>query len=451
MGIYFIIAARNLLQARRRSLLLGLAFAMVMLLLVFLLGLSEGITENMIKSAITLSTGHVNVAGFYKASAADAAPIVTGAAEVRQVMTDSMKDSPTPLVALRDRGRGWARVISATGAQFAGITGIDPKEEGDLAKTLLVAREDTYVEKDGSADRKGDLSRLGEPGSVVLFASQAKKLKVRVGDVLTLVAQAGRMNNSADVTVVAVCEDIGLLSSFSMFVSKQTGNDLYQLKPDTAGAIQVIVGDIDKSDDVMERLRASLEKKGYRLMDHDSNPFWLKFPLVQGDDWLGQKLDLTTWHDEVSFLAKIVSGFVTISISLISVLVLVIMVGIMNTMWMSVRERTGEIGTLRAIGMQRGSVLLMFLLEAMILAAAASTAGAIAGAGIVTLIDHAQWRVPSEAIRIILISDKLHLVVVPWEIAVSVGVFTLVAGLAALLPSTRAARMQPVTAIQQVE
>jgi putative ABC transport system permease protein len=447
MGIYLLIAARNLIQARRRSLLLGLAFAMVMLLLVFLLGLSEGITENMIKSAITLSTGHVNVAGFYKASSADAAPIVTSAAEVRKVV----KENTPGLVAIRDRGRGWARAISATGAQFAGITGIDPKEEADLAHTLVLAKEDSYVDKGGTSERKGDLARLGEPGSVVVFASQAKKLGVRVGDVLTLVAQAGRMNNSADVTVVAVCEDIGLLSSFSMFVSKQTGNDLYQLKPDTAGAIQLIVSDIDKSDDTMEHLRGALEKKGYRLMDHDSNPFWLKFPLVQGDDWLGQKLDLTTWHDEVSFLAKIVSGLVTISIVLISVLVVVIMVGIMNTMWMSVRERTGEIGTLRAIGMQRGSVLLMFLLEAMLLAAAATTVGAIAGCAVVAAIDHAQWRVPWEAVRIILISDKLHLVIVPWEIALSVAVFTLVAGVAALLPSTRAARMQPVTAIQQVE
>ena len=35
----------------------------------------------------------------------------------------------------------------------------------------------------------------------------------------------------------------------------------------------------------------------------------------------------------------------------------------MNTMWIAIRERTREIGTLRAIGMQRGGVLRMFLFE----------------------------------------------------------------------------------------
>ena len=35
-------------------------------------------------------------------------------------------------------------------------------------------------------------------------------------------------------------------------------------------------------------------------------------------------------------------------------LLVIIAVGIMNTLWIAIRERTREIGTLRAIGMQRG-------------------------------------------------------------------------------------------------
>ena len=42
---------------------------------------------------------------------------------------------------------------------------------------------------------------------------------------------------------------------------------------------------------------------------------------------------------------------------LIIVLLVIIAVGIMNTMWIAIRERTREIGTLRAIGMQRARVL----------------------------------------------------------------------------------------------
>lgn len=447
MGMYLLIAARNLLQARRRSLLLGLAFALVTILLVFLLSLSNGITENMVSSATTLSTGHVNVAGFYKPSQSDAAPLVTNYAEIRKIVEEN-----TPNLAyVIDRGRGWAKAISETGSQFAGVTGIDPAQETHLAKTLVLAKESSYHDG-GSDQRKGDLSKLGTPGSVVLFASQAKKLDVRVGDVLTLTALSLRgANNSADVTIVAICDDIGLLSTFSMFTSKQTGLDLYQLKPDTTGAIQIYLKDIDDSDNTMEHLRGVLEAKGYRLMDHDPNPFFVKIPQVQGDDWLGQKLDLTTWHDEVTFLAKIVSGLNTVSISLITMLIFVIAVGIMNTMWMSVRERTGEIGTLRAIGMQKGSVLSMFILEAMLLGFAATTVGAVAGCGIVQLLEYAHIPVPWDAVRLILISDTLHLLIIPWQVLAAIGAFTVVAGLAALWPALSAAAMQPVTAIQAVE
>ena len=64
MKIYFIIALRNLIQAKRRTLLLGLALSTVTLLLVLLLSWSNGIADTMVRSATALSSGHVNVAGW---------------------------------------------------------------------------------------------------------------------------------------------------------------------------------------------------------------------------------------------------------------------------------------------------------------------------------------------------------------------------------------------------
>ena len=52
---------------------------------------------------------------------------------------------------------------------------------------------------------------------------------------------------------------------------------------------------------------------------------------------------------------------------LIVILIAIIIIGIMNTMWIAIRERTREIGTLRAIGMHRREVLWMFLLESLML------------------------------------------------------------------------------------
>ena len=93
---------------------------------------------------------------------------------------------------------------------------------------------------------------------------------------------------------------------------------------------------------------------GFELMDHDPQAFFMKFERVSGEDWKGQKLDLTTWRDEVNFLTWILTGFATLRILLLGGLMVIVVVGIMNTMWMSVRERTREVGTLRAIGIFHG-------------------------------------------------------------------------------------------------
>ena len=43
-------------------------------------------------------------------------------------------------------------------------------------------------------------------------------------------------------------------------------------------------------------------KAGYQVMEHDPRAFWMKFETVNREDWTGQKLDVTTWEDEISFL-----------------------------------------------------------------------------------------------------------------------------------------------------
>ncbi|RYF04848.1 MAG: ABC transporter permease, partial [Deltaproteobacteria bacterium] len=62
MLIYLQMAIRNLLQARRRTTLLGVALALVSMLLVILLTLSQGLADTMIGASTLLTSGHINVA-----------------------------------------------------------------------------------------------------------------------------------------------------------------------------------------------------------------------------------------------------------------------------------------------------------------------------------------------------------------------------------------------------
>jgi putative ABC transport system permease protein len=121
----------------------------------------------------------------------------------------------------------------------------------------------------------------------------------------------------------------------------------------------------------------------------------------------------------------------------------------MNTLWIAIRERTREIGTLRAIGMQRGKVLWLFVLEAGLLAAVGSIAGGLLGWGIAAEINR---RAPSvgEGLQMLLMQDHLALSVGPGTVLGAAAGITLLTALASLLPAFRAARLEPVTAMHHI-
>src|SRR4051812_12487449 len=106
------IALLSLFEHRRRALFLGLAIGAVTALLVLLNGLSYGIRQTLVNTATTLSTGHLNIGGFYKVTSGQAGAVVTEYAKVRQVALDTLPEIDFTV----ERGRGWGKVVSDTGS-----------------------------------------------------------------------------------------------------------------------------------------------------------------------------------------------------------------------------------------------------------------------------------------------------------------------------------------------
>ncbi len=426
------IAFRSLVQHQRRTLFLGSAIAAVTALLVLLNGLSTGVRETMIDTATTLSTGHVNVGGFFKVTAGQAAPVVTNYKKVLEV---ARKTVPEMAFAVH-RGRGWAKVVSDTASMQLGITGIDIKSEPKFASVLQLV--------------SGKLDDLAQPGTILIFDNQAEKLGVKLGDALTISAPTTRgTNNTVDVRVAAIAHSLGLLSTWNSFIPIETLRALYQLNQDATGVVQIMLHREDAEQNIpaiAARLRQSLEQAGYRVMLNDPRAFWMKFQSVSREDWTGQKLDVTNWEDEISFMTWTLKALQGLSAVLIVILVAIIVIGIMNTMWIAIRERTREIGTLRAIGMHRREVLWMFLLESLMLGLGATIAGALAGWAIAAGVNAMHVPVPS-GLQFFLLSPVLHISVHGSLLIQAIITITVVTGLAALYPSLRAARLRPVVAM----
>jgi len=430
--ILWLIAFRSLLQHRTRTLLLGAAVAVVTALLVALSGIIVGTRTTLLVSATTLMSGHVNVAGFYKSTASGSAPVVTQFAKLTEIVK---KDVPE-LDYVVQRGRGWAKLISDTGSIQAGIGGIDVINEPGFVKVIQL--------------KSGSLEGLKNPDGLLIFEEQARKLDVKVGDRLTFSAPTFKgTNNTIDVTVVAIAANVGLMSSWNTFMNDQGLRKLYQLNDETTGALQLYLKDLKDVRAVQERLRKSFAAAGFEIMDNDPRPFFAKFDGVNRESWTGQKLDITNWEDETSFVQWFVTILTVAGTTLISVLVAIIAVGIMNVMWISIRERTREIGTLRAVGMQRSSVLAMFVTEGFLMGLIGTGVGVVLGLATSAALNGAAIKLPKGA-QMVLMSEKLIVTPTVGWVVFAVVFITGAITLISVIPSFLAARLKPISAMSHV-
>lgn len=138
---------------------------------------------------------------------------------------------------------------------------------------------------------------------------------------------------------------------------------------------------------------------------------------------------------------KALGQILTFAIGLLAVAVVIAVVGIANTLSLSVVERTRESGLLRALGLQRGQLRRMLAVEAVLLAVAGTLVGVLAGLLF-------GWAGASAAITA---AGESLVLDVPWSQLAAVLGGAVVAGLlASVLPARRAARTAPVAALVDV-
>jgi putative ABC transport system permease protein len=433
IGLDLQIAARNLAAHTRRNLFLGGALGAITGLLVLLGALTSGMESAMMESATTLMTGHVNVGGFFKITSSSTAPLVS---EYPKVLEEVRRNVPE-IDYVTVRGRGWAKAVSESKSMDLVLAGVDVASEPAFRSVLRIS--------------EGRLEDLAGPDTVLLFEGQADRLKVRVNDVLTLSAPTARgTNNTADVRVAAIAKNVGLLSAFSAFIQADTLRKLYGLRSNATGAIHLFLKDPRDAGTVAARLRTALAAAGWRVMDPEAQPYWMKLmQKVPSEDWTGQKLDVTTADDEMGQFKQFILALRVVTVVLGAILMVVVVIGILNTLAIAIRERTREIGTLRAIGMQRAKVGWLILLETTLLSVVGTATGGLVAAGIAAGVNAIGIRLP-EAAQVFLAQERLTFLLDASAIALTAAVLAAITMVASLLPAWRAARLQPITAMHHV-
>jgi putative ABC transport system permease protein len=196
-----------------------------------------------------------------------------------------------------------------------------------------------------------------------------------------------------------------------------------------------------------------LERMGGTLTGHAgywaaelrvSDPSRIK-PVTKSLTDLGfRAFSLTNQLEEIERIFLIINS----SLALIGgIALLVASFGISNTMIMSIRERTREIGIMKAIGGSDGEIMRIFFVEASLIGLTGGVLGVIGGWGIdrVANVLANRWilRQAGQAVR------HIEFFSIPWYLTAGAILFAVLVSLAAAIyPALRAAKVDPIKALR---
>ncbi|MFH0519873.1 ABC transporter permease [Streptomyces sp. M41] len=279
--------------------------------------------------------------------------------------------------------------------------------DGKKDDSGLTAADPTYAEDLRRTTTEGTLSAAYGEDAMSVGSDYAKEHGVHVGDTITVAFEGGE---TAKLKVAAITDDETSIDQGARYMSIAT---LQKYLPADRIPQNVIM---------FGKAKEGQEEAAYAALKKSLDDY----PQYQVRDQTDYKEEL---KDQVGQLLNMVYGLLALAI-------IVAVLGVVNTLALSVVERTREIGLMRAIGLSRRQLRRMIRMESVVIALFGALLGLGLGMG---------WGATAQQL---LALEGLNVLDIPWPTIIGVFIGSAFVGLfAALVPAFRAGRMNVLNAI----
>ncbi|MFJ6844266.1 ABC transporter permease [Streptomyces griseoluteus] len=280
--------------------------------------------------------------------------------------------------------------------------------DGKVSKNeTLNAADPGYAEDLRTKTVQGDLADAYGADSMSVYAGFAKDHGIKLGSRVDVAFKGGR---TAKLTVRAITSDEVVVDKGAMYVSIATAKRYVPADRMPLDLLLFATAKEGQQDAAYKALKTSL---------HD-------YPQYTVRDQTDYKQAL---KDQIGQLLNLIYGLLALAI-------IVAVLGVVNTLALSVVERTREIGLMRAIGLSRRQLRRMIRLESVVIALFGALLGLGLGMG---------WGATAQKL---LALQGLKVLDIPWPTIITVFIASAFVGLfAALIPAFRAGRMNVLSAI----
>lgn len=401
-GLWIQLAWRNLLRNPRRASLTAGATAFGMAAFLFLYAFADGFFEQMIGNSTGLLTSHVQI----KMSGATRQEVAFDQDEL-----DGAALAGPEVAAGSPRLMVQAMAGSARKSVPVRWVGVAPETEVKVTHLHDLIVQGTYLPADGAG--------------LVIGAKLAEELNVALGHKLVITTQA---------------PDGQLLSSAERITGiYRSGSELfdggYLFSPIARVRTLLDLGD------------GQISHFALRLSDrHDSRNIASRL----NQQLAGTPLEAEPWEDLMPVVVQMVDMTRVDFYLILGVVFVVVGMGVMNTMLMSVLERTREFGVLLALGTEPVQVLRTLLYEAVILGILGLLAGSLAGMALAIHYQNVGIDLSAFVDSMAAIpgmTDRVYPKMIPGNLWLPALLLFCVGLLASAYPALKAARLQPVAAI----